>query len=165
MKHLRIIMAMLTFSLFAVGTSYAQDKNNKEARTKSMISDQNYVFKAQTVMPTNGSVRQLTSEYDVRVTKDSVVAYLPYFGRAYTAPMNTTNGGINFTSTNFAYNIDEARKGGWDIVIKPKDTDDVQQVSLRISESGYATVQVISRNRQVISYNGYIEAGKTIASR
>ena len=41
----------------------------------------------------------LSPYYYLKVSKDTVVAYLPYFGRAYTAPADPTEGGIKFTST------------------------------------------------------------------
>ena len=65
-------------------------------------------------------------------------------------------GGLNFTSTEFQYNLKSKKKGGWDITIKPTDIKDVRQMFLSIGENGYASLQVISNNRQTISYYGYI---------
>src|SRR4030081_3269854 len=72
----------------------------KEAYIKKLIDSQNFVFKAQTVLPLGGRSRQLTTDYDVKVTKGTVVSYLPYFGRAYSATPGST-GGIDFTSKDF----------------------------------------------------------------
>lgn len=136
-------------------------QNSKEAAIKSLVESQNYVFKAQSTMPMGGRVRQLTTDdYDLRVTKESVVAYLPYFGRAYSAPMDPSQGGIKFTSKDFDYTATPGKKGGWDVLIKPKDFKDVQQMTLSISSAGYATLQVNSNSRQTISFNGYIDAIK-----
>src|SRR4051794_24283983 len=108
-------LLFLMLGVLIVNTSSTQNakKNRqKEIATsiESLLNSKNYVFKAQTVLPTRGSVRQLTSEYDLRVLGDSIVAYLPYFGRAYTAPVDPTAGGIQFTSTNFDYNIEQKKK-------------------------------------------------------
>jgi hypothetical protein len=155
MKGLQnIILAIL----LSTNVLYAQKKNDlKKEAIEKMITAHNYVFKAQTVLPT-GAVpnRQLTSDYDLRVSPDTVVSYLPYFGRAYTAPMDPTKGGIQFTSTKFDYKETQRKKGGWDILIKPHDIQDATQLSLNISETGYASLQVISNNRQPISFSGYI---------
>jgi len=138
-----------------------QDKQAaKAAAIKKLVDSQTYVFVAQTALPMSGSTRQLTSDYDLRVTKSSVVSYLPYFGRAYTAPIDPTRGGLQFTSKDFEYTATPGKKGGWNILIKPKDYRDVQQMTLGISESGYGTLQVLSTNRQPISFNGYIKAPK-----
>jgi hypothetical protein len=92
----------------------------------------------------------------VRLSADTVVTDLPYFGRAFVAPMNPSEGGIHFTSTQFTYTIDERKKGGWDITILPKDAKDVRQMFLTVSREGYATLRVSSNNRQNIGFSGYI---------
>jgi hypothetical protein len=167
MKMSKILLPAPLFLFLLVFVSqstplYAQtDKAaDKAAGIKNLIDSQNYVFKAQSAMPMSGRTRQLTSDYDVKVTKSQVVSYLPYYGRAYTAPMDPTQGGIQFTSKDFDYTVNPRKKGGWDIQIKPKDYRDVQQFSLSVTESGYATLQVTSTNRQSISFNGYITANK-----
>jgi hypothetical protein len=109
--------------------------------------------------PQTGSTRQLSPDYDLTITKDTIISYLPYFGRAYVAPVDPAQGGIKFTSTNFEYKQAKDNKA-WQITIKPKDTPDVHQLYLSIFDNGYATLQVISTNRQGISFNGYIEEGK-----
>jgi hypothetical protein len=130
----------------------------KKALIKDMVESQNYVFQAQMVMPSGGRSHQLTTDYDLTVTKGSVIAYLPYFGRAYSAPIDPGQGGIQFTSKDFDYAATAGKKGGWDILIKPKDARDVQELSLNISEEGYGNLQVISTNRQPISFNGIVAA-------
>jgi hypothetical protein len=128
----------------------------KEARIAAMVDSQTYVFKAQSATPLSGRLKQLTSEYDLTVTPTVVVSDLPYFGRAYTSPIDPSQGGIQFTSKNFEYTKTPRKKGGWDVLIKPKDVSDVQQMILTIFENGYGTLQVISTNRQQISFSGNI---------
>jgi hypothetical protein len=134
----------------------------RAADVKKSVDDVNFVFKANYANPQGGGGRQLTSDYDLKVVKDSVIAFLPFFGRAYVAPTpGTTEGGIKFTSTNFKYDAKQRKKGGWEIVIKPKDNDitnwrDVQQLILYISANGYASLQVLSSNRSPISFDGEI---------
>lgn len=147
--------------LFIIATGFAGFSNIAFAQTteklsvQNLINSKNFVFKAQNVRPLSGGARQLTTGYDIRLFGDSIVAYLPYFGRAYVANLNG-EGGIKFTSTQFDYKIVNRKKGLWDVDIKPKDTRDVRQLYFTISEDGYATLQVTSENRQAISYYGYI---------
>ncbi|WP_254639964.1 DUF4251 domain-containing protein [Chitinophaga sp. GbtcB8] len=144
----------LIMAITCCGQLFAQD--NKKDKIKNLVASQSYVFKAQTALPMSGRTRQLTSEYEVKVAKDSVITYLPYFGRAYTAPLDPSKGGIQFTSRKFDYTVNNAKKGGWNIQISPKDADDVRQMVLMLSEDGYGTLQVTSNNRQPIMFNGYI---------
>ncbi len=46
----------------------------------------------------NNILNLSNGRYYLRVTKDSIVADLPFFGRSYSAPMNTDNTGTRFTS-------------------------------------------------------------------
>ena len=138
--------------LLSATASQAQDKN-----VTGLIESKNFVFIAESAHPLSGQFRHLTSEYDLRVLGDSIIAFLPYFGRAYSAPLDPTQGGIQFTSTDFEYSQQSRKKGGWNISIKPKDARDVRQMTLFIRENGNASLQVNSNNRQSISFNGHIE--------
>jgi len=140
-----------------VNVMYAQDK---KAEVKNSIEARQFVFSAQTALPFSGSSRQLTPEYELKISKESVTSYLPYFGRSYSASYNSSDGGFKFTSVKFDFIAKPGKKGGWDISIKPKDVTDVRELSLIISENGYATLHVTSENRQPISFSGYITAIK-----
>ncbi|PWV56061.1 DUF4251 domain-containing protein [Chitinophaga sp. S165] len=157
------IAAIMFIMMLFTNYLYAQKKtNDKQAAIEKMITARNFVFKAETVLPSAPTInRQLTSDYDVKVSPDTVISFLPYFGRAFNAPMDPTKGGIQFTSTKFEYNQTARKKGGWDIAIKPQDTQDARLLSFSISENGYASLQVISNNRQPITFNGYITQKKT----
>ncbi len=161
-----IAKAVFIFLIIAVTPMQhvcAQDsKKEKEAAqitaVKKMVDERNYVFVPQSVSPLKGKTRQLTSGYDLKVFADSLISYLPFFGRAFTAPINPADGGINFTSSDFEYNAEARKKGGWDISIKPKDVNDIQQLLLTIYDNGNAYLTVYSNNKDAISYNGYIRA-------
>ena len=160
MKSFLALLLLLPFLAPAQTPSAADKKAAKLTAIKDMVESQNYVFKAQTALPMSGPSRQLTPDYDLKVTKQSIISYLPYFGRAYTAPMDPSKGGIQFTSKDFDYTLTPGKKDGWNVLIKPKDYRDVQQMSLSISSTGYAIVQVTSTSRQPISFNGVIVAPK-----
>lgn len=152
MKSLiNILMAILVLNT----TGFAQ--NDKQDAVKESIESKQYVFKARSVMPASGGTRQISSEYDFTVNKDSIIAYLPYFGRAYIASVGKTTDGINFTSTDFSYKVTEGKKGGWLIEIRTKDAGDVQQINLNLSKKGYGTLHINNQNRQSISYSGKAE--------
>jgi hypothetical protein len=151
---LAIALSGLSAACAAQGTSSA--KKNRIAHTQELISSGRYVFRARSAQSMGGHTRQLTSEYTLKVTPDTVVAFLPYFGRANTAPMDPTKGGIQFTSTRFTNKADVRKKGGWSITVTPKDVSDVQQLNLSVSTEGYATLNVTSTQRQPISFTGII---------
>lgn len=152
---LKNIFLTLAFVFAVVFIGYAQ-KSNKD-QIKAMVAAKEFIFKAQVAIPQRGSSRYLTSEYDLKVSKDTITAFLPYFGRAFSAPMDPGKGGIKFTSTDFTYNSENTKRG-WEITITPKDTRDadVRYLVLSISNGGFGTLRVISNNRDGISFSGNI---------
>lgn len=160
-KTYKKVLLIFLIALASFKTNLGQETNadkskNENTEIQNLISSKNYVFVAQTALPIGSRAINLTTAYDLRVLGDTVVSELPYFGRAFVAPMNPSEGGIRFTSTDFNYTVKDRKKGGWDIAILPKDAKDVRQMLLSVTESGYGSLQVISNNRQQISYNGYL---------
>jgi len=149
-QKMLFVVLLTGFSSFNLG---AQDKT---VLIKTLVDSAQFTFHAQTAMPSSGPAKQLNSEYDVRLSKNAFVSSLPYFGRAYSAPYGSGDGGFNFTSKDFAYSSTPRKKGGWEITIKPKDVADVREFLLTVSESGYGTLQVMSNNRRPISFTGYV---------
>jgi hypothetical protein len=136
---------------------YTNAQNDDEAAIKNMVETQHFVFKAQMASPSGAASRQLElNYYDVKVSKKSLEVFLPYFGRAYSVTNYPSDGGINFNSAKFDYKITKGKKGGWDISIKPEDAITVRELSFSISASGSGELQVMSDNRQPISFYGYI---------
>ena len=174
MKHLKNI---LTLALIFTGlTAFSQ---TDKATTQRIIEAQNYVFVATTAFPLNsvdvnavlnkmagsmgggGSIPLTGSNYDVKVTKDSLAAYLPYYGRAYTARIGGINdGGIKINAKEFKYKTQKRKKGGWIITMNPKNlTNDYNSnynLTLTVTPNGYGTLSVTSNNQQSISFNGYL---------
>ncbi len=149
--------------LFAAA-SCSSPKNTTEKKPTSSIDEaiqaRNYRFKARTAVPTGGRTRQLTSDFDLDIGKDTIISYLPYFGRAYTAQIGGRENGLQFTSTDFEYDDQVSKKGLHEIRIKPKDARDVQSLLLSVSKNGFGTLQVTSTNRQPISFSGVVEANE-----
>lgn len=166
MKKLSYIFAFI-FAFTAVQVYAQTDK----ATTTKIVGEQNFTFVATRAIPMqsnalnqvlnslpnsqNTIINLAGSQYDLRITKDSVVAYLPYFGRSYSPSLDPNEAGTRFKSKDFKY-TSEKKKNSWTIMIDPKDTKDRQQLILYVSESGYATLSVNNPNRQPISFNGYI---------
>src|SRR5215471_6953240 len=106
---------LLILALSAFSASYAQDskqdkKAKQEAQIKQIVDSQHYVFRAQTAYPLGGRTVQLTSDYDLKITKDEVVSYLPYYGRAYSATPGSSDNGLNFTTKSFEYKSTPTKK-------------------------------------------------------
>ena len=161
MKNLRNLFILVLIVSTGLNTAIAQTKSKKqikEERISAMVKAKKYIFLANYVLPQRGGSRQLTSDYDLRVTPDSVISYLPYFGQAYfDVAYNNQDNGIKFTSTKFSYEVTEKKKGGWEITIKPSDVKNMSRLILSISSDGYASLGVYTVNRDYIDFNGYLK--------
>ncbi len=151
-------LILATFATLFLANANAQNLSAKQV--DSLINNKHFTFEAQRMTPQRGGQRFLTSEYFLRITGDSLISSLPYFGRAYTAPINTEDAGYNFTSTNFTYNVVPKKKGSYEVTIVTKDKVNTATFVLTAYNNGNAYLKVTSINRQPISFSGYLKEGK-----
>jgi len=155
---LPFLLMLMIVNANAQQTAKQIKQQEKAASIKHKINAQKYTFIAQYAQPLRGGQKYLTSDYDLRVKRDSIIAWLPYFGRAYMdVPYNSTDDGIKFTSTKFDYKIVEKKKGGWTITIVLNDVRRSQKLFLDVFTNGSATLQVASNSRDAITFQGYIK--------
>jgi hypothetical protein len=155
-----LVRTLFTLFIGIAGNSLVQAQETNEAALKNLLNSRSFVFKAQSAWPLQGTVIQLTPGFDMKIIGDSINTYLPYFGRSYQASYANGNGGINFTSTKFEYKLKDNSKGSWELIIKPTDNREINQLIYSVSKNGFATLQVTSNNRQAISFYGVIEKVK-----
>jgi hypothetical protein len=162
-KHRNIWMpAVAILSIFVIScTASKRVEKIKPGDISNLINSKNFTFIAERVNPFRGASRNLTSLYDVEIKRDTLICYLPFFGRAYQAPIDPSKGGINFKSTNFSYNITEKSRDEWDIYIEPKDNSDVQTMIFTLFGNGNATLNIQNTHRDPISFYGRIEKNKS----
>lgn len=114
-------------------------------------------FLPQQAMPATGRSRPVTNEFIVKFSKEKLIVYLPYFGRA-TGGINIYTGKspLDFSSTNFETDIQHPKEDEWNITLKPKDYNEVQQMNFNLFGNGTAMLNIILTNRSSIRYNGVI---------
>jgi hypothetical protein len=150
-KFITFVLLMVT--VFSV---YAGKDEAKEDSIKKYIDSKSFVFVAQSALPMKGKFISLSSSYDVKVAKDTITAYLPYYGEAHTAIFSSEESGIKFTSTDNRYEAKQT-KSGWSITIKPKDLVNNVELHFNISKSGTTMLRVSDYKRDPISFRGYIK--------
>src|SRR5882762_1176987 len=153
---LSAVLLAISPNLYSQNTDKQEKENARIDSLKKAIESGRFVFMAQSATPMSGRTRQLTYDYKLDIRKDTIIADLPYYGRSYSPTYGSSDGGINFTTTNFDYSSKEGAKGGWDIIITPKEIRNVSRMSLNVSNAGYSSLTVTSNTRQQISFNGHI---------
>lgn len=161
--HIRLIyffFANLVIFLFlsacSPGNKAVGQTSTKEEVVKAINTD-HWVFTAYNSNPQNGRARAgLTGINEAKYTKDSLIVYLPYFGRLYSgAEAFNTRGPLDFTSTDLEV-TKEKKNDGWAITIKPKDHSPVQSMYFTLFDNGTAQLNVTLTNRSPISFTGAI---------
>jgi hypothetical protein len=128
---------------------------NSQDSMKEIVESKRFVFEAQSMSPLKGGMRTLTPGYTLKVSPDTVVADLPYAGRAYQAPYGGSDGGIKFEATKFEYTVKEKKKG-WTVNIETKEVAGSPRVIINVFDNGNARVVVYSTDRESITFNGIL---------
>ena len=150
-----IVMALVFFT--GCSSSKPVTTATAEETKQAIVSDQ-WIFVAQSVIPQGGRSRMLTTRYEMRVGKDTIIAYLPYFGRSFSGAGAMTNPNpLDFKSVDFSINREEKNKGGWRIMVKPKDINAIQSMLFELYENGSANLNVTLTDRTPIFFNGTVE--------
>jgi hypothetical protein len=147
---------MLIFLQGISQSNAEQKKLDQYNQLRSLIDSRKFRFHALSATSMKGMTRQLTSDYFLKLNKDSLSADLPYYGRSFTTNYPPTDLSTEFKTTQFSYKSDTLKKGGWDIKIVPKNESNASNISLSITTSGYCTVRISSNSREPISYYGTI---------
>lgn len=158
MKKITYFMMSVLF-LTACGTAQsAAEKEAKAFEIRNAVDAFDFKFSATYAYPTGYRSIYLSPYYDVKVSPDTVQAYLPYYGRAYRAPIDPSEGGIKFTSTDFEYQVSPGkRNGNWLVTIKMNDVRREMVFYFDIWENGTGRLDVRDIDRQPISFQGDVE--------
>ena len=175
MKTLLSIGMMLCLLLTGISCSSTQNFQDN-AKITALTDGGNFTFMAQRANPMNMDVINILNSFPasnytrvleldpgstINVSAEKITVDLPYFGRMFIASMDPTKNGFDFTSKSFTIDKSKstAKKQVW--IINLNDVQNVQQIFLEILPSGKTTASFNSRDRQAISYDGYITDSET----
>ena len=169
MKQLKklFVLSLLLISFAGMSAAQEREKSRKEVRAErqqkridevqELIEKGNFVFKATHALPMGGGSIQLDFSYDAELKNDTLASYLPFFGVAYRVDYGGRNSAFDFTLP--VENLEIKKdKDGYRVSFDVQNKMDHLNYNFYISKPGYATLNIISTNRQAISYYGSIEA-------
>lgn len=163
MKKFRLVL-VLGIALLAGGQSlFAQSKKEKreqkEMQVKEMIESGRFIIDVNRAVPMSGRAVNLTSSYSLELRGDSVLSYLPYFGRAYSAPYGGGKG-LNFTDTVSEYDLSYDKKGVARIKFRTRTDEDNYAFNVQVFPNGSSTISVTPVNKQGITFYGEVAPKK-----
>ena len=150
---MKYIIAMLCFAVISVTQINAQNTSI----IKTLLDNKQYVFVPQSITTNHGRNRQLDNSYFLKLKNDSLVVYLPYFGRAYSAPINTSDAGFDFTTTNFDYSVAAGKKNSYIVSVKTKDRTFNTEFTITVFDNGTAYLRTSSNDKEPVSFNGSVK--------
>ena len=161
----KINITMIRILLITAFASIFLNSINAQSLTKeqveNLVNGKHYTFLAERLTTQRGSTKILTSDYyTLKVAGDSLICDLPYYGRAYTAPINPEDAGYNFTSTDFDYKVADKKKNSYQVTITTKDKVNAAMFVLTVYSNGNAYLQITSTQRQPISFYGLLKGEK-----
>ena len=165
MRTKKQIFMLLLALLVDIPTLSAQSKKEKKEQkkeaVKKLIESENYKIDVNTDMPMRGRSIPLTSSYSLEIRNDSVISYLPYYGRAYSIPYGGGDG-LNFKAVLKEYSMKMDKKGNAVIEFIARNPEDRYEYRVKVFPNGSASIDVNMQNRQSISFQGelYIKEEK-----
>lgn len=160
-KAISLCSCLILLFMACKTKEFTAEQLTQQKELKTKIEQKKFVFIPLSANTMSGRNINLSSTYTFEVSGDTLKSNLPYFGRAYSAPFDPSDGGINFTSTRFQYTCSAKKDGPYRLVLKPEDLTKSHlqglEISLEAGISGYGTLRITSNNRQPISFYGIIE--------
>ena len=153
------VMALTAWVMLS-GCATAEERAARAAEqakaVKAALRERNYQIAVNRMYPLRGASKSLTYGYSVEVRNDSLISYLPYFGRAYSVPYGGGNA-LDFSAPIRNYQESQPKSGLRHIEIDVKNDKDTYLYTLDIFDNGSTTIDVRSRQRERISFSGEME--------
>lgn len=158
MKKLFVSTVLLCLALVMLsGCATSEERAARMAEQKKKVvtalTERNYKISVDRMYPMKGSSRNVSYGYSVEVRNDSLISYLPYFGRAYSVPYGGGKG-LNFSERIGSYKEFKEKDGRRNIEIGLKNEEDTYLYRIEVFDNGKSSIDVQSRQRDRISYSG-----------
>ncbi|HQR94252.1 MAG: hypothetical protein B7X72_13360 [Sphingobacteriia bacterium 39-39-8] len=156
-SNLSKLVILLFGLLISFNPLQAQAVQKEQNPYVQILKEQDFTFTAQAYATASSEKKQMTDPYSFKVSLDSIVGVLPYYGQSYTAQINLTDGSIKFNILKYKYELIEKKKNRYQVSIKPEDKNTtIQSFYMTIFSDGTGQVDVVSRNREPMTFYGSI---------
>ena len=153
---LTVVVVAVMGLLSACSTMTAAERAQKALAVEKALASRRYVVDVRMMYPRRGRAVNVSSNYSLEVKGDTVVSYLPYFGRAYSVPYDGGKA-LNFSAPISSYESARDEKGRTYVKLVTDNEEDVITFQLEIFDNGQATIDVQAREREPITYSGELE--------
>ena len=156
----KFVILLFTIALAACSSLTSAEKAERDEKTaqavEKVLAERRYKVEISMMNPRRGGTVNVSPDFSLEVKGDTLVSYLPYFGRAYSVPYGGGKG-LNFTAPISEYYSAKGRKGATLITMKAANEEDVYSFRLEIFTNGSTSIDLTARERESISYSGQME--------
>jgi len=156
LTFLGMCMVLGLLSGCATSAKRAAEAAEHAQKVMTALADRHYKINISHMHPLRGGSRSVSYSFSVEVKGDTLVSYLPYYGRVYWVPYGGGKG-LNFTETISTYEEWEKKNGLRHVEIGLKNEEDTYLYTIEVFGNGSATIDVMARQRDQISYSGEME--------
>ena len=158
-----IVAFVLTGCSASSSSTSSDDKSSKEEKklaeyenTVALVEAGNYEYTLRAASPMGGKTVQITSTYTLEAKDGVYKAYLPYYGRAYSASYGG-DGGIDFDGEPADLTlVKDSDKRTITVAFTVKNENELYECTLVVGSSANGTLTITSSKRQTISYYGVV---------
>ncbi len=151
---------IISLAVCGCSTLTSAERAEREAKTaqavEKALAERHYKVEISMMNPRRGRAVNVSPDFSLEVKGDTLVSYLPYFGRAYNVPYGGGKG-LNFTAPISDYHSAKGRKGATLITIKAVNEEDVYSFRLEIFTNGSTSIDLTAREREPINYSGQMD--------
>lgn len=158
----QILLILMAWAVVACSTVRLtpEEKAAKEARERQQvatnINDRHFTIAVDYMQPLRGPMKRLTSPYALSLRGDTLISYLPYFGRAYHVPYGGGKG-LNFTAQITGYQALRGKSGSYLLSIKARNEEDEFVYDIEVFTNGSTSITVNARERETIRFTGVMD--------
>ena len=156
---LPLLTAVLMVSGCGIFNETPAERKAREAReaqmVKSNVESGDFTIRIDRMYPLRGSSKSV-SNYFVSVKDGKLNSALPYIGTAWRVPYGGGHA-LHFEAEIGEYSVSPFRKDGYEVRIRVRTDEDDHVYLFQIFDTGRASLDVQSGNRDRISYSGEME--------
>ena len=145
--------ALVMLSGCATSEERAARAAEQKRKVLTALTQRNYKISIDRMYMSRGGSKSVSYGYSVEVRNDSLISYLPYFGRAYSVPYGGGKG-LNFSESIGSYRESKEKNGKRHIEIGLKNEEDTYLYTIDVFDNGSSSIDVQARQRDRISYSG-----------
>lgn len=147
---------IFAFSVMVLAGCAVNRQSEKTYSVESLIERRHFTIDVDYMYPMSGMPRHVDYNYSLSVHGDSIISYLPYFGRAHNVPYGGGKA-LNFVGLLKSYDDQITKKGEHVLTLRTRTDEDEYEYFIELSDDGSASISVFGNERDQIRFRGKMD--------